>query len=260
MTLPTLKSLLKDAGEQPKFIVFESIYSINITDIAPIEGVCDLAKKYNAITYLDEVHAVGMYGRRGGGVAGWVGVMARVDIIEGTLGKAFGCLGGFLAASTKISRRCTVLCSRVYFYDGASPAHLCRGLRFDPPFEELAMGTRPSPTKRRHNQVGANSRRPASHAERYTYCTNCSRRSGEMQGRERSSAAAVRHLYSADKFSRLCQRAPSVCASHHRPTTKMPSSTRFAAMVDVWQELGFASLRRHLSPSERRKGIKLGNA
>jgi len=99
--LAHLESLLKDAGEQPKFIVFESIYSMD-ADIAPIGAICDLASKYNALTYLDEVHAVGMYGRRGGGVAEREGVMSRVDIIEGTLGKAFGCLGGYIAASANI--------------------------------------------------------------------------------------------------------------------------------------------------------------
>jgi 5-aminolevulinate synthase len=99
--LAHLESLLKDAGDRPKFVVFESIYSMD-ADIAPIGAICDLAREYNALTYLDEVHAVGMYGARGGGIAERDGVMSQVDIIEGTLGKAFGCLGGYIAASAKI--------------------------------------------------------------------------------------------------------------------------------------------------------------
>jgi 5-aminolevulinate synthase len=97
-----LEELLKKAGkERAKLIVFEGLYSMD-GDVSPIGKICDLAEKYNAMTYIDEVHAVGMYGARGGGQAELQGVAARVDVIEGTLAKAFGCLGGYIAASSAL--------------------------------------------------------------------------------------------------------------------------------------------------------------
>ncbi len=100
--LAHLEDLLKAADARaPKLIAFESVYSMD-GDIADLEGIVALAKRYNCMTYLDEVHAVGMYGKRGGGVAERDGLMGEIDIIEGTLGKAFGVMGGYITADAVV--------------------------------------------------------------------------------------------------------------------------------------------------------------
>ena len=97
-----LASLLQEIDfDRPKLVAFESVYSMD-GDIAPIKEICEVAKKYNAMTYLDEVHAVGMYGNRGGGIAERQGLMDELDVIEGTLAKAYGTMGGYIAANKEI--------------------------------------------------------------------------------------------------------------------------------------------------------------
>lgn len=124
-----LRELLAAAdASAPKLIAFESVYSMD-ADIAPIEAICDLAEEFGAMTYCDEVHAVGMYGPEGSGLCGQLGLMDRIDIIQGTLAKAYGMIGGYIAADSIIVDAVRSLASGFIFTTSIPPSTAAGALR-----------------------------------------------------------------------------------------------------------------------------------
>ncbi|MEM6411592.1 MAG: 5-aminolevulinate synthase [Pseudomonadota bacterium] len=124
-----LRALMEnDDADRPKLIAFESVYSMD-GDIAPIEAFCDLADEFEAITYLDEVHAVGLYGEEGAGVAQRDGLMDRIDIIEGTLGKAYGVMGGYIAGNATMIDAIRSMASGFIFTTSTCPVMAAGALR-----------------------------------------------------------------------------------------------------------------------------------
>lgn len=160
--LADLEAKLKDLPyDAPKLIAFESVYSMD-ADIAPIEEICNLADKYNALTYIDEVHAVGMYGPTGGGVCEERDLMDRIDIIQGTLAKAYGMVGGYIAADDVIIDAVRSMASGFIFTTSIPPSTAAGALR-------SVKILKVTPEKRTQHQERANSLKTRFRAAGYDF-------------------------------------------------------------------------------------------
>ena len=192
--------LAAEPVDRAKLIVFESLYSMD-GDFAPIGDVVALAERYNALTYIDEVHAVGLYGPRGGGLSEREGLASRIDVIEGTLAKGFGSLGGYIAANEAIVDAVRSYAPSFIFTSTLPPSVAASAAGRRPPPEAIERRARAPPAHGEARQARASRRRPAGDGQSLAHRAGPGRRRAQMPGGQRNAARAARDLHPADQLS-----------------------------------------------------------